>query len=99
LSAGALHEHDTALPRPLAVFKGPTYKGRGGEGKRIGEERSGGRGEEGEKRGEVEETGREGMVGKEFVVGPRKKKKSGAYANNATLLPSYFQLHPLSALK
>ena len=55
-----------------------------------------GRGEEG--RG-VEETGREWMVGKEFVVGPRKKKKSGAYANNATLLPSYFQLHPLSALK
>ena len=50
----------TALPRPLAGFKGPTSKGKGGEGKGE-EERKGkgygvkGRGREGEGRGGREE--------------------------------------------
>ena len=53
-------------PRPLAGFKGPTSKGRGGEGREGGiEGREGrkGRGGEGEGKGREEE-GREGDRGR-----------------------------------
>jgi len=52
----------SAPPDPVAVFKGPTSKGRKGEGRW-------GRGLKG--RGE-------GMVGREFVLCPRKKKEKSA---------------------
>jgi len=42
----------SALPDPIAGFKGPTSKGRGGEGMEgMGGERRGGEGREGEGRG------------------------------------------------
>jgi len=40
----------TALPRPPSWIKGPTSKGRGGEGLRWGGKRKGGEGRGGEKR-------------------------------------------------
>jgi len=86
LSAGASLQTPlgelTALPRPLAVFRGRTSKGRGGKKRGVG------RGEEGrERRGREEEEcrggegrGEEETGGREFVICPRKKKREvGAY--------------------
>jgi len=58
--AGALSQTPlgelTALPRPLAVFRGPTSKGKEGD--------RGGRGREGKRESEGEMRGREGREGK-----------------------------------
>jgi len=74
LSAGALPKTPLEeLPALLAIFRGPTSKERGDEG----ENKKGGKGREGEKRVEERREGeRRGREGREFVLCPRKKKRS-----------------------
>jgi len=78
----------TALPRPLAVFRGLLPKGeekreeemRGEERRGLvaGKGREGGRAEEWKKRGEEGMRRVEGRGGREFVLCPRKKKEKSA---------------------
>ena len=53
-------------PDPIAVFKGPTSKGRSGRGREEGK----GRGREGKREGEGERKGREGRQGENDLTHP-----------------------------